>query len=1222
MNAGIAARIAEVVAETPPALLGIVDLLLKATLLLVVGFALDLLLRRRRPLAAVTLWNALLGAIVVLPAAHLLLPKTELPARLGWLGASSAGESTAAAPIQAAPGAAALLDPTADPPSNVPGATATVSPQIVAPPGAAVLTLTLPATAYRPGAEPIPHASPPQIAGDAFVPPPALQQSVPGEHASIPTPGTVTPPLETGTHETPVAAAISAAPTAPAGALPAAWSWSPWLSVAAGVYLLGFLIAACRLAAALRAVSRLRRAGEPLADDDWQSRFRRWARHLGLNPVRVDLRTSDRVNVPLVVGLRRPTVIVPLEVARSATAVARDAVLIHELAHVARADYAWQLLLRMLQTVLWFHPLIWFAERRIHYVRERVCDACSVHGLGSAEQYADVLLEMASRLAKRCSLGLGLAVVRSSKLGERLSAIYERGGDGRYAASRTGRTFAVVAALALTALVAHAAVAQVTAPKSTLRLPTEAEATLQNFRQESATAAQQATATLRERHAQTVARLQAIQDELTRAGKLDEAVAVREQIRTLQGMNWSAVLSAPPVRFTPLVLTRSALHSTGVPWNSTVLTSEPNVPHETDPGNLSAYATRLGEQINFLVTGSTNGSLWGTDLYTHDSTLAKAAIHSGVLQAGETGLVRVTILKGPPSFHGSIRNGVQSDDWPNPNGTYSAFRVERGPESPVGAMSPSPATLSGAAPSVNITDIGSAGPGGTVRAYPDPNATTMTGGTLRLTSSNLEGTPSPVLDDPGTMAIYTQSRGRQMLFRVVGAVDGPVWGTDLYTHDSDLSAAAVHAGKLRPGELGVVSVVVENGPSKFLGSTHNDVASHDWDNSSGHYSAYRFVSVGAQPVTRVLQWSPAMGPHAPLQGGPSPTPGLHSYGPTGLTVKPAPLADPGMLCDYRGHDGRSFLFQVVGRASNAGSVWGTDIYTDDSTLASAAVHAGVLADGQEGVVKVTILPGLSSYRGSTRNGYTSYEYGPFDGSYSIAQPAVSGLPAAGGTGLVDGDAGTTAAPSGGVAVLPSTSGSNDPREAAATERLRALETKVQETNARFQAGLASLEDLLQARSARNNGLFEACRNDAQRIDLLQQMASDARELERLTALRVNRGLAMQQDAVLAQASMLQAQNRLAEFQSKGIDKAYFPRAVGLIGETADGLVEILLEPKHGVTAGRKLEVWRGGNRGEINRYLGRLEILQVAGDRAVARTVPEFRQGAIERGDYVSIQLD
>jgi len=101
---------------------------------------------------------------------------------------------------------------------------------------------------------------------------------------------------------------------------------------------------------------------------------------------------------------------------------------------------------------------------------------------------------------------------------------------------------------------------------------------------------------------------------------------------------------------------------------------------------------------------------------------------------------------------------------------------------------------------------------------------------------------------------------------------------------------------------------------------------------------------------------------------------------------PAVLPQPGTVrrgsgVGHRAEVGKSFLFEVTG--SNAGSVWGTDIYTDDSSLAAAAVHAGVLAVGQTGIIKVTILPGQSSYASSTRHGVSSGSWENWDGSFQV-----------------------------------------------------------------------------------------------------------------------------------------------------------------------------------------------------------------------------------------------
>jgi hypothetical protein len=94
------------------------------------------------------------------------------------------------------------------------------------------------------------------------------------------------------------------------------------------------------------------------------------------------------------------------------------------------------------------------------------------------------------------------------------------------------------------------------------------------------------------------------------------------------------------------------------------------------------------------------------------------------------------------------------------------------------------------------------------------------------------------------------------------------------------------------------------------------------------------------------------------------------------------LPDPGALTGFRGQIGQSFYFEVTGNV-NAGQVWGTGLYTDDSALAAAVVHAGLLKDGQTGVVKVTILQGAPSYAGTARYGVASGDWGGWDGSYRV-----------------------------------------------------------------------------------------------------------------------------------------------------------------------------------------------------------------------------------------------
>jgi hypothetical protein len=98
----------------------------------------------------------------------------------------------------------------------------------------------------------------------------------------------------------------------------------------------------------------------------------------------------------------------------------------------------------------------------------------------------------------------------------------------------------------------------------------------------------------------------------------------------------------------------------------------------------------------------------------------------------------------------------------------------------------------------------------------------------------------------------------------------------------------------------------------------------------------------------------------------------------GLLAGDAPLNMLG-LCDPVGS---TYYFKVTG--DSAGSLWGTDIYTGDSALAVAAVHAGLVKAGEATVVKVIVEQPRTQYQGSVRNGVTSQDYGQYGTAYSLA----------------------------------------------------------------------------------------------------------------------------------------------------------------------------------------------------------------------------------------------
>ncbi|HYO45703.1 MAG TPA: LCCL domain-containing protein [Gemmatimonadota bacterium] len=84
--------------------------------------------------------------------------------------------------------------------------------------------------------------------------------------------------------------------------------------------------------------------------------------------------------------------------------------------------------------------------------------------------------------------------------------------------------------------------------------------------------------------------------------------------------------------------------------------------------------------------------------------------------------------------------------------------------------------------------------------------------------------------------------------------------------------------------------------------------------------------------------------------------------------------------DHRGQNGQRFSYTCPPGGSR-GVIWGTDLYTDDTSICTAAVHAGLITYASGGTVTIEIRPGATSYVGSERYGVSSNGFGNYDGSY-------------------------------------------------------------------------------------------------------------------------------------------------------------------------------------------------------------------------------------------------
>lgn len=85
--------------------------------------------------------------------------------------------------------------------------------------------------------------------------------------------------------------------------------------------------------------------------------------------------------------------------------------------------------------------------------------------------------------------------------------------------------------------------------------------------------------------------------------------------------------------------------------------------------------------------------------------------------------------------------------------------------------------------------------------------------------------------------------------------------------------------------------------------------------------------------------------------------------------------------ENRSYVNSRFAYICPKEPDTVGPVWGTDVYTDDSSVCAAAVHAGKITFADGGNVIIEIRAGQHTYTGSTRNGVTSQDYSDWPGSF-------------------------------------------------------------------------------------------------------------------------------------------------------------------------------------------------------------------------------------------------
>jgi beta-lactamase regulating signal transducer with metallopeptidase domain len=182
-------------------------------------------------------------------------------------------------------------------------------------------------------------------------------------------------------------------------------SVTPFLPWVVGIWMAGVMLLTVRWVAAFAYLRRLRRSVSLSVPPEWEHALRNVKRRIALSaPIRLSI--SRLAQAPSVIGWLRPVILMPAAALAGLEPSALEAVLAHELAHIRRHDYLVNLLQSVVDTLLFYHPAVWWVSKQIRIERENWCDDLAAEACGDRVIYARALVDLEQSRVGQASFAL------------------------------------------------------------------------------------------------------------------------------------------------------------------------------------------------------------------------------------------------------------------------------------------------------------------------------------------------------------------------------------------------------------------------------------------------------------------------------------------------------------------------------------------------------------------------------------------------------------------------------------------------------------------------------------------------------------------------------------------------------------------------------------------------------------------------------------------------
>src|SRR5262245_17315106 len=191
-------------------------------------------------------------------------------------------------------------------------------------------------------------------------------------------------------------------PVTPVASLPARPSFeeSPWLEWVVEIWLSGVVVLAVRSLGGWMWAQRLRRRGTTPPPPYVMRVAHDLRERLGIRRA-VRVLSPAMAEVPTTIGWLRPVILVPVSALTALTTEQLELLIAHELAHVRRHDYLVNLAQTAVETVLFYHPAVWWVSGKIRAERENCTDDLAIAACGDVDRYVKALAALEGLRVRR-----------------------------------------------------------------------------------------------------------------------------------------------------------------------------------------------------------------------------------------------------------------------------------------------------------------------------------------------------------------------------------------------------------------------------------------------------------------------------------------------------------------------------------------------------------------------------------------------------------------------------------------------------------------------------------------------------------------------------------------------------------------------------------------------------------------------------------------------------